>query len=102
MRVSWKNTGRGVGLLLAVGLIAITGSAADADAKTPPLVATCAYAGGAQDAGTRVVLHLSAYDADGTAYYRILTAQMIEVIVKPDGSIGSERNPCKDDVVPFK
>lgn len=41
-----------------------------------------------------MVFHLSGYDEGGTSYYRAITSNIIELIIKPDGSVESQANPC--------
>jgi hypothetical protein len=45
-----------------------------------------------------VIWHLTAFDEDGTRYYRAITSNLIELIVKPDGSIQSDANPCMNEL----
>jgi len=89
-------------MALALGLTQTAANADEAKTVKPPLAVTCTFKPGAGDPETTLVLHLAAYDPDGTGYYRVLSAQLTEVIVNPDGSIASERNPCLGNVTRFE
>ncbi|WP_428643012.1 hypothetical protein [Roseibium sp.] len=67
-------------------------------ADTPPKTAICNYVPANGEKGTTVVFYLTAYDADGTAYYRTFSAQTIEITRLPDGSIGTTSHPCTGEI----
>ena len=46
------------------------------------------------DNETYVVFHLAAYDSDGKARYRTLSASFLELLVGSDGSVSGPANPC--------
>lgn len=50
---------------------------------------------------SNIVFHLSGFDSNGTRFYRAITSNLIEIAVKSDGSVESDANPCRDELVFF-
>jgi len=60
----------------------------------PPKMVTCVVPERDGRPEATWLWYLAAHEADGTAYYRTISAQLNEIIVKPDGTIESMANPC--------
>ncbi len=92
-------------ILVAVSLAASlhgTASATDSLSKVTALAPTltCEVTP-KNNKRSMMVFHLSGYDEDGTSYYRAITSNVIELTIKPDGTIESQANPCIGEIAFF-
>lgn len=76
----------------------IGAAAASDEMAFPPRTATCLYQSPTGEKESQIVLYLSAFDSDGTAFYRALTAPPLEIKVLPDGKIATDPNPCRSEL----
>ncbi|MEP3046631.1 MAG: hypothetical protein ABJL55_01115 [Roseibium sp.] len=86
--------------ILSMGIVAPSQAFSADNSRNYPPMAYCSL-GEKDGLETYVVLHLSGFDTKGTRYYRAITSNVIEVVVKADGSVESDANPCRDELVFF-
>jgi hypothetical protein len=83
-------------IFAAASLFSSATLAADKSPTDFAKTATCVLSVSDNGVTNYAVFYLAGYGSDGSSYYRTISAPIYELTVKPDGSVGSGANPCKE------